>query len=184
MADENLPAGELGKGVPAQNLLPLVYAELRKLAAARMASESPGHTLDAIALVHEVFLRVGSDQSFTSKSAFLRAAAEAMRRILVDHARAQQADKRGGKRNRVELIDQVGSMPDDDLLALDEALAQLATIDPQAAELVQLRYFSGLTIPQAAEALGMAPRSADRLWSFARAWLLRELSEKDEKSPQ
>ena len=181
MADENLQAGEQDKAVLAQNLLPLVYAELRKLAAARMAGEPPGHTLDATALVHEVFLRVGSDQSFTSKSAFLRAAAEAMRRILVDHARAQQADKRGGKRNRVELIDQVGSMPDDDLLALDEALAKLAKIDSPAAELVQLRYFSGLSIPQAAEALGMAPRSADRLWSFARAWLLRELSEKDEK---
>jgi RNA polymerase sigma factor (TIGR02999 family) len=162
----------------AAELLPLVYDELRKLAAMQMAREREGHTLDGTALVHEAFLRLGGGQSFASRSAFLRAAAESMRRILVDHARARQADKRGGGRDRIELPDLPGPLPDDDLLALDHALACLAAIEPQAAELVQLRYFSELSIPNAADALGIAPRSADRLWAFARAWLYRELSGK------
>lgn len=154
---------------------PQVYDELRRLAAAKMAGEPDGHTLDATALVHEAYLRLGGDRSYVSKSAFLRAAAESMRRILVDHARAKRADKRGGDRRRVELADPPAPQPDDDVLALDAALAKLGGVDPQAAELVQLRYFSGLTIPQAAAALDLSPRSADRLWAFARAWLYRQL---------
>jgi RNA polymerase sigma factor (TIGR02999 family) len=161
---------------PAQQLLPQVYDELRQLAAAQMAREPDGHTLDGTALVHEAFLRLGGDKSFASKSAFLRAAAEAMRRILVDHARTKRAAKRGGQRKRIDLLDQPASLPDHELIALDEALARFTAVDAQAAELVQLRYFSGLTIPQAAEALDIAPRTADRIWSFARAWLFRELS--------
>lgn len=161
---------------PADRLFPLVYAELRQMAAAQMAREKPDHTLDATALVHEAFLRLGGDRSFPSRSAFLRAAATAMRRILVDQARAKRADKRGGSRQRVELPDAPAPHPEDQLLDLDEALARFATVDPLAAELVQLRYFSGQTIAQAAEALELAPRTADRLWVFARAWLFRELS--------
>ncbi len=172
MSDANLPRNA------AADLLPFVYDELRQLAAAQMARERDGHTLDGTALVHEAFLRLGGEQSFASKSAFLRAAAESMRRILVDHARARQADKRGGQLDRVELPELPGSLPDEDLLALDCALVRFTAIEPQAAELVQLRYFSGLTIPQAADLLGIAPRSADRLWAFARAWLYRELSGK------
>ncbi len=170
---------DAGDRPAAAQLLPLVYDELRRLAAAQMAREPDGHTLDGTALVHEAFLRLGGDKSFASKSGFLRAAAEAMRRILVDHARAKRAEKRGGGKVRVELADQPAPLPDDELLALDEALARFMAVDAQAAELVQLRYFSGLTIPQAAAALGIAPRSADRLWAFARAWLFRELSGKN-----
>jgi RNA polymerase sigma factor (TIGR02999 family) len=168
---------ESGDRQAASKLLPLVYDELRTLAAAQMAREPDGHTLDATALVHEAFLRLNGGQSFTSKSAFLRVAAEAMRRILVDHARAKRADKRGGDMKRVELKDVLANGLATNVVDLDEALIKLTAVDPQAAELVQLRYFSGLTIPQAAEALDIAPRSADRLWAFARAWLFRELSQ-------
>lgn len=174
---------ETGERQTRAQLLPQVYAELRRLAAAQIAREADGHTFDGTALVHEAFLRLGGEQSFASKSAFLRAAAESMRRILVDHARVKKAEKRGGKLGRVELNDQPGPMPDEELLALDEALSRFAAVDPQAAELVQLRYFSGLTIPKAAEALDISPRSADRLWSFARAWLFRELSGQNWRDP-
>jgi RNA polymerase sigma factor (TIGR02999 family) len=125
----------------AEQILPIVYDELRKLAAAQMARERPGHTLDATALVHEAFLRLGGEQTFRSKSDFLRAAAEAMRRILVDQARGRQANKRGGDRQRVELPDVAASLPDSMLLALDEALDDLARHDGRAAELIKLRYF-------------------------------------------
>lgn len=159
-------------------LLPQVYGELRKLAAAKMAGERAGHSLDATALVHEAFLKLGGEQSFASNSGFMRAAAEAMRRILVDHARAKRADKRGGDWQRVDLSEAVLPAEDSELLALDEALADFAGVDPQAVELVQLRYFAGLTIPQAAEAMNVSPRTADRLWSYARAWLFERISGK------
>lgn len=167
-----LQAAHNGDRRAAAELLPLVYDELRKLAAAKMAGEKPGHTLDATALVHEAFLRLTGGQAFASRSHFLRAAAEAMRRILVDHARAKNAAKRGGGR-RVELeIDQLANSPlPDELEALDEALSRLAAEHPQQAELVQLRYFGGLTLEQCAEVLGVSARTADTWWAYARAWL-------------
>jgi len=171
-----LSAIEQGDPHAAAQLLPLVYDELRRIAAAKLAREPEGHSLDATALVHEAFLKLGGEQSFASKSAFMRASAVAMRRVLVDHARAKRAEKRGGDWQRVELADAAGPLDDSNLLALDEALAEFAGVDPQAAELVQLRYFTGLSIPQAAEALGMSPRTADRTWAYARAWLFRRIS--------
>ncbi|MBX9582919.1 MAG: RNA polymerase subunit sigma [Gemmataceae bacterium] len=153
---------------------PAVYAELRRLAAAKLAAEPAGHTLDATALVHEAYLRLGA-ASFGSRSGFFRAAAEAMRRILVDHARAKRAAKRGGDRLRADLPDVAGADPDSDLLALDEALADLDRHDPAAAELVKLRYFSGFTHADAAALLGLTRRQADGLWAVARAWLYRRL---------
>jgi RNA polymerase sigma factor (TIGR02999 family) len=156
-------------------LLPLVYDELRWLAAAKLAHEAAGHTLDATALVHEAYLKLGGEQAFTSQTSFKRAAAEAMRRVLVDHARAKRAGKRGGDWNRIDLPEPAGPVEDSQLIALDEALAEFAAVDRQAAELVQLRYFTGLTIPQAAEALGISARTADRTWAYARAWLFRRI---------
>jgi RNA polymerase sigma factor (TIGR02999 family) len=163
---------------PADDLFPLVYDELRVLAAAQLAGERAGHTLEATALVHEAYLRLAEPGRFETRGHFFAAAAEAMRRILVDHARARHADKRGGGARRVEL-DADGLPAAEaglDVLALDESLKKLAAADPEAAALVNLRYFAGLTIPQAAEALGISPRSADRLWAFAKAWLYRELT--------
>jgi len=167
---------EPGSSHSAGTLLPQVYDELRRLAAARMAGERGDHTLDATALVHEAYLKLGGDQSFATKSAFMRAAAEAMRRVLLDHARAKRADKRGGDWNRIDLPDASVPIDDSNLIALDEALAEFAEVDPQAAELVQLRYFTGLSIPQAAETLGISPRTADRTWAYARAWLFCRIS--------
>lgn len=153
-----------------------VYAELRRLANVKMAGEREGHTLDATALVHEAFLKLGGD-SFASKSAFFRAAAEAMRRILVDHARAKRADKRGGQLTRVQLDEVPAGAADVDLVALDDALAELERHDPTAAELVKLRYFSGFTHTAAAETLGLTRRQADGVWALARAWLFRKLAQ-------
>lgn len=157
-------------------LLDQVYDELRALAASKMAREPAGHTLDATGLVNEAWLRLKA-QTFTTKGDFLRAAAVAMRRILVDHARAKRAGKRGGGR-RVEF--DAGLVPDAqrgaDLEYLDEALDRLAAVQPLVAELVQLRYFSGLTVNEAAAALGVAPRTADAWWAYARAWLADDLS--------
>ena len=182
MADvtQILAAVEAGDPKAAAELLPLVYDELRKLAAQRLASEKPGQTLQATALVHEAYVRlVGGDpgQPWNSRGHFFAAAAEAMRRILVDQAREKLALKRGGDRKRVPLeeVDPPAGTPPEDLLALDEALEQLTRLDPTAGQLVKLRYFAGLTIPQAAEALGVSPRRADFLWAYARAWLLRAL---------
>ena len=154
-----------------------VYAELRRLAAAQMAREPDGHTLDATALVHEAFLKLGGE-AFTSRAAFVRAAAGAMRRILIDHARAKHADKRGGDRQRAAVDpDQIADgHTNTDVLAVDEALTKFAAVDPLSAELVTLRHYAGLTLPEAADALGISPRTADRLWAFAKAWLFRELS--------
>ena len=174
-----LSAIEAGDLHAAADLLPLVYEELRKLAAVQMAREKPGQTLDATALVHEAYLRLVGDQHFDNRRHFFAAAAEAMRRILVENARRRMRQKRGGERARVDLhaVEPAAPALDEDLLDLDEALSQLAKADPAAAELVKLRYFAGLSIPQAAEALGIGARSADRLWAYARAWLRDALSE-------
>jgi RNA polymerase sigma factor (TIGR02999 family) len=152
---------------------------LRKLAAAKLATEKPGQTLDATALVHEAFLKLGEQRSFATTSDYLMAAAQAMRRILVDHARARNAAKRGGGR-RVELeSDHLAVATNDDRIeALDEALKRLAVEQPKLAELVQLRHFGGLTLAQAAEVLGVSPRTADTWWAYARAWLAVELKDR------
>ena len=175
-----LSAIEQGDPHAAAQLLPLIYDELRRLAAEKLARERPGQTLDATALVHEAYLRlvgVGQAQAWNGRGHFFAAAAEAMRRILVESARRKGSLKRGGGLARQELDEEdvVAPAAPDDLLALDEALGQLAGADPQAAELVKLRYFAGLTVKQAAEALGISPRSADSLWAYARAWLLRKI---------
>jgi RNA polymerase sigma factor (TIGR02999 family) len=166
----------------ASQLLPLVYDELRQLAAQRLAHQTPGQTLQPTALVHEAYLRLVGDpqgSDWDNRGHFFAAAAEAMRRILVENARRKGRQKRGGDRTRCNLEDaeQVAA-PEirEDLLALDDALTRLVAVDPQAAQLVQLRYFAGLSIPDAAKTLGVSPRTADRLWAFARVWLLREIS--------
>ena len=149
---------------------------MRKFAAAKLAHESPGHTLDATALVHEAFLKVGGDRAFATRADYFRAAAEAMRRILVDHARQRKALKRGGGRRAERADDAISAPePDTDLEALDEALTRLAAVQPAVADLVQLRYFGGLTIPAAAAVLGISPRTADGWWAYARGWLAEEL---------
>jgi RNA polymerase sigma factor (TIGR02999 family) len=160
-----------------------VYAELRRLAAAKMGGESGGHTLDATALVHEAFLKLGGE-SFATRSAFLRAAAVAMRRILVDHARAHAADKRGGGRTRVPLADAARwTDSPDHLLDLNDALARFATEEPRKAELVELRFFGGMTTAEAADALGVSVPTAERWWVFARAWLYADLSGENSGNP-
>src|SRR5215831_9680280 len=175
-----LSAIEAGDPQAAEQLLPLVYDELRRLAARRLAGEGPGHTLQPTALVHEAYLKlVGSDpqQPWNGRVHFFAAAAEAMRRILIDHARRKHRARRGGGKKRVELgdLDDIEIVAErgqaDDLLALDQALTQLAAADPRRAELVRLRYFAGLTLEQAAELLGISRATADRHWAFARAWL-------------
>ena len=172
-----LDAASAGDRRAASDLLPLVYDELRKLAAARMSAESPGHTLNATALVHEAYLRLVGDQHFDGRGHFFAAAAEAMRRILVDHARTRMAAKRGAGRRVILDLDRVsGTDPDDDILAVHDALDRLAAVDPRVANLVTLRYFGGRTLREAAEDLGIAPRTADAWWAYARAWLAADLS--------
>ena len=173
-----LSAIEQGDTGAAEQLLPLVYDELRRLAAQKMAQEKPGQTLQATALVHEAYLRlVGGEtgRTYRNRSHFFATAATAMRRILVDNARAKQSDKRGGRRRRVPLVDVAAPLPDDELLTLNEALGKLAAEDPLKAQLVELRYFGGLTGDQAADVLGISPSTADRYWAFARAWLQAEV---------
>ena len=196
-----LSAIEQGQPHAAEQLLPLVYDELRKLAAARIAHEKPGQTLQATALVHEAYLRlVGNDEgrrmkdgeavhpssfiphpsavpAFSSRGHFFAAAAEAMRRILINRARDKQRLKRGGQRRRVDLdsIEVALDTPDDELLALDEALEMLATEEPLCATLVNLRFFAGLSQGEAAQMLDIPRRTADRHWAYARAWLLERL---------
>jgi RNA polymerase sigma factor (TIGR02999 family) len=176
-----LTAIERGEPQATDELLPLVYDELRKLAAAKLACENPGHTLQATALVHEAYLRLIDDpdaRGWDHRGHFFAAAAEAMRRILVENARRKRGPKRGGHLHREELQEshlQIPGMPDD-LLALDAALDKLAQNDPRKCELVKLRFFAGLTVPQAAEALGIGPSTADRDWAYAKAWLFREIS--------
>jgi RNA polymerase sigma factor (TIGR02999 family) len=173
-----LNAIEQGDPHAASQLLPLVYDELRRLAAQKLAQEKPGQTLQATALVHEAYLRlVGSDpdQSWNSRGHFFAAAAESMRRILVENTRRKRSLKHGGDLSRQNLDGEQLSAPEprEDLLALDEALNKLAAGNRAAADLVQLRYFAGFTLPEAAQALGISPRTAGRLWAYARAWLRR-----------
>lgn len=182
MSDVTQMLSQIDAGDPAaaEQLLPLVYDELRKLAAARLAEEKPGQTLQATALVHEAYVRlvnVPDQQQFNSRGHFFAAAAEAMRRILIDTARRKQSRKGGGGLIRHDLDNLEVSLaePDEDLLALDQALTRLQAADPTAAELVRLRFFAGLPIPEAARILEIAPRSADRLWAYARAWLHQEI---------
>jgi len=184
MADitQILEAIERGEANAADRLLPLVYDELRKLAAARMAAEASGQTLQPTALVHEAYLRiVGKDagQPWNSRGHFFGAAAEAMRRILVEAARRKGRHKYGGDRRRVDLDAQAvaAQPPDDDVVAVSEALDDLAAVNAQAAEVVKLRYFAGFTGHEAADLLGVSPRKADQLWAYARAWLLDRLTE-------
>ena len=172
-----IDAAAAGDPRAAADLLPLVYDELRKLAAARLAAEAPGHTLDATALVHEAYLRLVGGQRFDNRGHFFAAAAQAMRRILVDHARRRTAAKRGaGRRVTVELDRVRGADADDDILAVHDALDRLAAVEPRVANLVTLRYFGGLTVPEAAEASGVARRTADAWLAYARAWLAADLS--------
>jgi RNA polymerase sigma factor (TIGR02999 family) len=172
-----LDAARAGDRQAANQLLPLVYDELRKLAAAKMAAEAPGHTLSATALVHEAYLRLVGDQHFDGRGHFFAAAAEAMRRILVDQARRKGRLKHGGGHQRVKFpVDLTTATADDDLLCVDEVLDQLAAADPQAADLVRLHVYAGLTIDEAATAVGVSPRTAYRDWQFARAWMARRLS--------
>jgi RNA polymerase sigma factor (TIGR02999 family) len=177
-----LSAIEQGDPHAAEQLLPLVYEELRKLAAQRLAQEKSGQTLQATALVHEAYLRlIGADTqaSWDNRGHFFAAAAEAMRRILIDRARHKATAKRGGQLRRIDL-EQVSSVENGreaELLALDEALIEFERHDPQAAGLVKLRYFAGLSHQEAAKALGIGRRAADRLWALARAWLYQRLSE-------
>jgi RNA polymerase sigma factor (TIGR02999 family) len=182
MADvtQLLDAATAGDPKAAAELLPLVYDELRKLAAARMAEEKPGQTLQATALVHEAYVRlVGPTDApkWDGRGHFFVAAAEAMRRILVDQARRKQTGKHGGGRQRRDLDaeDIAAPEPEIDVVALDAALSRLAEHDPQKAKLVELRYFAGLTGEQAASVLGMSASAVDRLWVYTRAWLRREL---------
>ena len=169
-----LEAAAQGEPQAAKELLPLVYHELRKLADLKLAQERPGQTLQATALVHEAYLRLVAghhEAAYRDRQHFFAVAATAMRQILVDGARAKQSGKRGGDWQREPLQDVAAPMPDDELLALDEALHELQTSDPLKARLVELRYFAGLTGDEAAEILGISPSSADRHWTFARAWL-------------
>lgn len=186
MADvtQLLEALEGGDGRAADQLLPLVYDELRRLAATRLAAEPPDQTLEPTALVHEAYLRLvagagptGKDARWNGRGHFFAAAAEAMRRILIENARHKKAAKAGGGWQRHELIDAELAVDStsDDLFAVDEALSRLVSVDPRAAKLVELRFFLGLTLDEAAAQLGVQPRTAYRDWAFARAWLRRDL---------
>jgi RNA polymerase sigma factor (TIGR02999 family) len=172
-----LDAAAAGEPHAAAELLPIVYAELRKLAAARLAGERPGQTLEPTALVHEAYLRlVGGEQphDWNGRGHFFGAAAEAMKRILVESARRKSREQHGGGRKRLSLVDLdvTAESADDNVLALSEALDRLAAVNPRAAELVKLRYFAGLTGREAAGVLNISPRKADQVWAYARAWLL------------
>jgi RNA polymerase sigma factor (TIGR02999 family) len=175
-----LAAIEQGDPRAAEQLLPLVYEELRKLAAQKLAQEKPGQTLQATALVHEAYMQLvdaESSRTWHGRGHFFAAAAEAMRRILIDSARRKRRPKHGGDRHRVGLDDAGDAIapPVEDLLALDDALEKLSSVDRVSADLVKLRYFAGLSIDEAAEGLGISPRTADRRWAYARAWLRQEM---------
>lgn len=184
MPDVTAILSQIDQGDPhaAEKLLPLVYDELRRVAAQKLAQEQPGQTLVATALVHEAYLRlvdVEKVQRWDSRRHFFAAAAEAMRRILVEAARRKQSVKHGGEHLRIELDDALvaGTSPRYDLLELDELLGQLSAVDPKGAELVKLRFFAGLTGDEAAGVLGISPRSADLLWAYARAWLFEKFQQ-------
>lgn len=168
-----------GSSGSVSRLLPAVYDELRAMAAVRIASENPGQTLDATGLVHEAYLRLVGDQSFESRRHFFGAAAEAMRRILIDRARARRTEKRGGQVVRADVdLEEVADLRTDERLpALDAALQCFEQLEPERAELVKLRYFVGLTIREAAEILGISTATADRSWSYSKAWLQAEVGE-------
>jgi RNA polymerase sigma factor (TIGR02999 family) len=183
MSDVTLVLEAIKSGDPeaSAQLLPLVYEELRRLATHRLAREAPGHSLQATDLVHEAYLRLvgeGGGQHWDSRGHFFAAAAQAMRRILVENARRKRRLKRGGSLVRRELDEALllAPEPDEDLVALDEALTELATTDYTAADLVQLRYFGGLSIADAAEVLGLSQRSAERLWTYTRIWLFERIN--------
>ena len=189
MSDVTRILSQIESGDPsaAELLLPLVYGELRKLAAAKLAQEKPGQTLQATALVHDAYIRlvdVEKEQHWNSRGHFFGAAAEAMRRIIVEQARHRGRLKRGGQRQRVDLDSacSIEEPPSLDILALDEALTKLASTEPVKADLVKLRFFAGLTMPQAAEALGVSLATAERYWTFAKAWLHSELAEEPPNS--
>lgn len=175
-----LEAAHNGDPTAAEQLLPLVYDELRRLASARMANEAAGQTLQPTALVHEAWLRLVGDQNkkWDGRAHFFGAAAEAMRRILIDRARRKRAIRHGGDQQRVDLqeVDLASTSPDEDLLAVSDALDKLATIHKDEAEVVKLRYFVGMTNDEAAEVLGISPRTAKYYWTHARAWLFREIN--------
>ena len=176
-----LSAIEQGDGQAAEKLLPLVYDELRKLAAAKLANEKPSQTLQATALVHEAYLRLVDTEKvrqWNSRGHFFGAAAEAMRRILVDQARRKRSQRAGGKYKRIDLsVVELGTLgPQLDMLALDEALEQFANHDPRACSLVKLRFFAGLTVSQAADALGVSVATAENDWAYAKSWLKVQLS--------
>lgn len=178
-----------GEPQAAEQLLPLVYAELRKLAAQKMVNEAPGQTWQPTALVHEAYLRLVDTkdvQHWNSRGHFFGAAAEAMRRLLVENARRKNALQRGGDRQRVDLSQVEPETPrlSEDILALNDALEKLETHDPKKADLIKLRYFSGMTMEEAAEVLGISPATAHRHWNYARAWLHQEISGKDQGSPE
>jgi RNA polymerase sigma factor (TIGR02999 family) len=177
---ESLISAEDGKVLDTETLLPVVYAELRKLAAQKMAREKPGQTLQATSLVHEAFLRLmgaSREQHWNGTPHFFAAAAEAMRRILVENARRKRRLRHGGDLERVELNTQIPGVDNAtvDLLALDEALTQLAAEEPETAEVVKLRYFAGLTVQEAAAAMGISARTVHRHWAYAQAWLFERL---------
>ena len=182
-----LQAAESGDAEAATQLLPLVYGELRRLAAHQMAKEAPGNTLQATALVHEAWIRLVGDEApmFANRAHFFGAAAEAMRRILVESARRRKRLKRGGDLERVDVnaIEIPLPVPDDELLAVDEALDKLIAVDSRAAEVVKLCFFVGLTQEQAAQELGISVRTTGRLWNFARAWLFREIEKARKAAP-
>jgi RNA polymerase sigma factor (TIGR02999 family) len=181
-----LSAIEQGDPSAAEQLLPLVYDELRQLAAQNLAQEKPGQTLDATGLVHEAYLRLVGDRQFASSRHFFAAAAEAMRLILIDNARRKATSRHGGGRRRVALVDvqEVNTSPDE-LLDLDDALTRFAAQEPRKAELVKLRFFARLSNPEAAAALGISVATAERWWVFARTWLYADLAEgAPEKSPE
>ncbi len=174
-----LEAIQHGNTRAAEDLLPLVYEELRRIAGHKMAGEAPGHTLQATALVHEAWLRLTgpNEQNWENRAHFFSAAAEAMRRILVEHARRKRSIKRGGGAHKTELDESslILAAPPDELLAVHEALNNLAQQDPQAAELVKLRYFVGMTMEEAASAMDLPKRTAESVWTYARVWLSREI---------
>ncbi len=169
----------------ADQLLPLVYDELRRLAAAKLAREKPGQTLDATGLVHEAYMRLVGEQQFANRGHFFAAAAEAMRRILIENARRKQGPKHGGRLRRVDAdLNMIAADADSvDVIALDEALARLAKESPVRAELVKLRFFAALTVAEAAEVLGISLATAERYWTYARTWLYAELSDAADSSP-